>query len=316
MNEFDLVKNFFEPMCLKNTDVLQGIGDDGAVIKWLGTSSLVMATDTLVAGVHFPHDMAPEAIGYRSGAVNISDIAAMGGLPKYATLALTIPRVDEKWLSQFSNGLRQVFSEFGCSLVGGDTTKGPLTVNLTLIGAMEGPCLRRSGCEQGDVVLVSGTLGDARGALDLLGSNKLSEGGKYLLKRFQKPEARVALGISLVGYANACIDISDGLLADLKHLSDASEKAIIVDIDKLPISDALLEVVGRERAVEYATTGGDDYELAFTVSPSNVDYVMRVAAQHEQRISVIGEVQKGSGVRFKKGQERGELLEASGYRHF
>jgi thiamine-monophosphate kinase len=209
-----------------------------------------------------------------------------------------------------------VFSEFGCSLVGGDTTKGPLTVSLTLIGAIKGPCLRRSGCEEGDLVLVSGTLGDARGGLDLLGLHQLNASQKYLLKRFQKPEARVRLGISLVGYANACIDISDGLIADLKHLSDTSEKAIIVDIEKLPLSDSLIEIMGRDLALEYAATGGDDYELAFTISPSNVDDVLRMAAQLEQRISVIGEVKKGSGVRFMEGQERTDLLVKSGYCHF
>lgn len=316
MNEFDLVKKFFEPMCLENPDVLQGIGDDGAVIKWLGSSSLVVATDTLVAGVHFPHDMEPAAIGYRSGAVNISDIAAMGAFPKYATLGLTIPQVDEQWLFQFSNGLNEVFSEFGCSLIGGDTTKGPLAINLTLIGAAEGPCLKRCGCEDGDVVFVSGTLGDARGALELLDSNELNASGKYLRNRFEKPEARVRLGMSLLGYANACIDISDGLLADLKHLCDASEKAIVVDIDKLPISKSLLDIFGYERALTYAATGGDDYELAFTVSPGNVDHVLRVADWLEQKISIVGEVQEGSGVGFKEGQERRELLETSGYRHF
>ncbi len=316
MNEFDLVKKFFEPMCLENPDILQGIGDDGAIIQWLGSSSLVVATDTLVAGVHFPPDMEPSAIGHRSGAVNISDIAAMGALPKYATLALTIPRVDEQWLSQFSNGLNEVFSEFGCSLIGGDTTKGPLTITLTLIGEVEGSYLRRSGCEQGDIVLVSGTLGDARGGLDLLQSVHPTERERYLMERFQKPDARVRLGASLVGWANACIDVSDGLLADLQHLGDASDKAIILDINKLPISEALLESVGNEKALEYATTGGDDYELVFTASPNKVDYILRLASKLKHRISVIGEVHKGAGVGFRKGQERDDLLEKPGYQHF
>jgi thiamine-monophosphate kinase len=139
---------------------------------------------------------------------------------------------------------------------------------------------------------------------------------RYLIERFQKPDARVRLGASLVGRANACIDVSDGLLADLQHLSDASDKAIILDIDKLPISEALLESVGNEKALEYATTGGDDYELVFTASPNNVDYILRLASKLKHKISVIGEVHKGAGVGFKKGQERDDLLEKPGYQHF
>lgn len=317
MDEFKLIERFFAPLRGARKDVTQGIGDDGAIVS-SPSRELVLAVDTLVEGCHFPAHAPPRELGFRVAAVNLSDLAAMAATPCFATLALTLPSADELWLTEFSSGLGEGLARHNCALVGGDTTRGPLTISLQLIGALQGAPLLRSGACAGDHVLVSGTLGDARAALDLL-----SDGGQstdqetYLLARYWRPTPRVELAHAVSQFAHAAIDISDGLLADLGHIAAASGVAIQIDQELLPISRALVEHCPRAQALAYAVTGGDDYELALCVAPAQLSAVLHAARQCGDVLTVIGQVVGGQGVTCRDADGLPvENPDVSGYRHF
>ncbi|MDX1507190.1 MAG: thiamine-phosphate kinase [Woeseiaceae bacterium] len=307
MDEFTLIREYFDRASGAGSGVAVGIGDDGAVINVTPGKDVVKVIDTMVEGVHFPAGMNPADIGYRAVAVNLSDIAAMGAVPRWMTLALSMPSASAEWLEGFAEGLFHAATEFDVALVGGDTTYAPQTVvSVQLSGEIEpGRALRRDGARVGDTVYVTGTVGDAAAGLyGLMKGRPVRE----LVARFARPSARVAYGQALVGVATAAIDVSDGLYGDLRKLLSASGVGAEIDLGKLPVSDALAEHFTAERQRSYALGGGDDYELCFTAaSPLPDPGVMRVTA--------IGTVTGNTDLVCRLD---GEIVpfDDSGYRHF
>ncbi len=317
MDEFALIRRFFDRP-LHDDSVLLGIGDDAALIAPESGHDLVCAVDTIVAGTHYPDDLPPFDIGYRSLAINLSDIAAMGARPRWMTLALTIPTGDSGWLALFSEGLFSAAAEAGVSLVGGDTTRGqPVVVSVQLMGDVDPhKAMRRSGAKPGDSIFVTGAPGDAAAGLSLLksGSDQTGE-SEYLIGRFVRPTARVAFASSIASIANAAIDLSDGLYADLQKLLNASKGGANLDISKLPLSAEILAKFDYDDAVNFALAGGDDYELCFTTSPSDDPEVHTLAKENQLHVTRIGEVVSGDGISCTREGAPFEYTDP-GYRHF
>ena len=318
MDEFDLIKRYFEPLQVARSDIKLGIGDDAAVVDLDAPGLTAIAVDTLVEGIHFPPDMAADAVGYRALAVNLSDFAAMGAQPKYATLALTLPSVNAPWLELFAAGLGEALNAFDTALIGGDTTRGPLTITVQLVGVVESQPMSRAGAQPDDVIVVSGTLGDARAGLELLNAQAVSpsDDEHKLIERFMRPQARLALGQAVRPHAHAAIDISDGLLADIGHIMSSSGCRAEVELDRLPLSPEIRAVCGASRAIEYAATGGDDYELALCVAPGDLSKIMREAGHIALPLTAIGSVLTGTGVVCRNTAGDEVIPSAPGYRHF
>lgn len=293
MNEFDLIKTYFQKNALSRPDVVLGIGDDAALLKTLPTHLLVVSTDTLVEGVHFPKKTAPEDLAYKALAVNLSDLAAMGADPAWFTLALTLPLVDEQWLRAFSDGLFQLANSFNLQLVGGDLTRGPLSVTLQVLGQVpQDQTLLRKGAQTGDKIYVSGTLGDAGLGLQVsLGKTKLSRPAEqFVLQRLYRPTPRIQLGQILRGLATSAIDISDGLAADLGHILTSSHVGATIRAESLPLSPALKIELPSQEAQRLALSAGDDYELCFTVAPYREQELIAKLKRAEINCSCIGEI--------------------------
>ena len=294
MKEFQLIRQIQrETSVATSCGVKLGIGDDAAVLEVPAGQHLVAATDTLNVGTHFPEDTSPYDIGYKCLAVNLSDLAAMGAIPHWALLSLSLPEADPEWMQSFTAGFKSLAQVHGVTLVGGDTTSGPLSISLTALGSIEpGRQLTRSGAKPGDLLVVSGTLGGAARALDLLQAGEPATGQDLL----DRPQPRVKLGQALVTYVNACIDISDGLLADLGHILKASGCGARLEIEKLPEADSLAGL-GDEARWNYQLSGGDDYELLFTLPPHHKALLPTWSQQLGIKLSIIGEIEEGEGVR-------------------
>lgn len=313
LDEFELIDRFFRrPPTDPAVEV--GIGDDAAVLRV--DAPLVVAVDTLVGGVHFPPDLVPDAVGHRALAVNLSDFAAMGAVPRWATLALTLPDADAGWVESFCEGFFALADRFGVSLVGGDTTRGPLAVTVELMGAtLPAGALLRSGGAVGDDVYVTGTLGDAAAGLAALAGGASSGAAARLIERFARPEPRLDLGLALTAVASAAIDVSDGLVADLGHVCRASGCGARIDLEGLPLSSELLDQCTLDRAREYALGGGDDYELCFTAAAGMGEQVLDLARDCETPVARIGSLTSGSGVVCAL-DGRPVPIAVSGFRHF
>ena len=268
MDEFELIRRYFV-RANEDDGVITGIGDDGAVLRANADLDLVTVVDTLVEGVHFPADFAAADIAYRAVAVNLSDIAAMGARPRWMTLALTLSRANEAWLDAFATGLFDAASEHDVVLVGGDMTSGEKSVVSVQITGQVGryAAILRSRASPGDTIYVTGTVGDAAGALELMSAGQ-SDG--YLQNRFRRPSARVNYGCLLSGVASAAIDVSDGLFGDLSKLLAASNVGAELDLCKLPLSEALQANFDSESQRRLALSGGDDYELCFTSASASL----------------------------------------------
>lgn len=318
MGEFELIDRYFAKLGARRPDVLLGVGDDAALVTVPAGHELVACVDTLVDGRHFPVGSHADDIGWRALAVNLSDLAAMGARPAWATLALTLPEADEDWLEGFASGFAALASAHGVALVGGDTTRGPLTISVQLMGTVEsGQALRRSNARPGDLVYVTGWPGDAAAGLALLQGRLQGSGANRgaLEQKFRRPEPRVAFGQRLRGVASACIDVSDGLAADLGRLVAASGVGAVLRATELPLSRALYALAGEERAREFALGGGDDYELVFTVPPAARGAMIALAASAgAPACHCIGEIVAGRGVRVLA--ERGELAIPPGWDPF
>jgi thiamine-monophosphate kinase len=304
VTEFSIISRYFSSLG-RGEAVELGVGDDCAILRLADDQRLATSMDTLVAGVHFPDEAFPEDIGYRAVAVAASDLAAMGASPLGITVALTLPEADEFWLTTFSEGLARAVSEYELPLIGGDTTKGPLTITVQVFGSLPSKlALLRSGAAVGDKLYVSGTLGDAAGGLAFIQEKWLPEPehADYVLNRFYRPTARLQLGKALLGQATSAIDISDGLLADAGHIAAASGVGLNIQSACLPLSAALQSHLDENQARQWALCGGDDYELCFTL-PAKLPAPVGC--------TFIGEVCAGEGVNC-------DLLvdTASGYRHF
>ena len=312
--------------------VLIGIGDDAAVIDASGP--LAIATDTLVAGTHFPDRSPGDWVGYRVLAVNLSDLAAMGARPRWVTLALTLPDVDHVWLEGFSRGFFELANRHEVELVGGDLTRGPLAATVQIVGSVDrAAMLTRSGGRSDDAVYVTGTLGDAAAGLDSLrrrssSSDSGPRGGLHdrfascddalharLERRFARPDVRVADGIALAPLANAAIDVSDGLVADLGHICTRSDCGAIVDVDKVPLSAELRAACTPDQALAHALGGGDDHELCFTAPEDRSEAIQAALRSTGTRLTRIGRLVAGSGVELRRGGEPFQAR-ARGYAHF
>ena len=317
IDEFSLISNFFKELTSQQ-DVAVGIGDDAAIINNKTDHQIAIATDTLVASVHFPGDASAEQIATRALCVNLSDMAAMGATPKWFTLSLSMPQelVSTEWLQGFSQGLATVADQYQVSLVGGDTTAGPLTISITVVGEIPiGQALCRNGSKPNDIIYVSGTLGDGAAAPPQLTESTLKKNDR-LIKRFYQPQPQIDLGISLRDFASACIDISDGLIADLGHLCKASEVTALINSQALPIHDDIKQAFS-EQSINWALTGGDDYQLCFTV-PSNqqVEFEQWADANNFDVNAIGNMIPLDHNQDYLKIDNQTVSITAGGYSHF
>lgn len=271
--EFELITRYFDRVTSSRRDVEKGIGDDCALLTLSEKQTLAISTDTLVEGVHFLRDIHPADLGYKALAVNLSDLAAMGADPAWLTLAITLPSVDESWLKAFSDSLFELLDYYDMQLIGGDTTRGPLSLTLGIHGLVpQGRALKRSGARPGDWIYVTGTLGDSAAGLALLQHRmKINDpvAHEMLIKRHLRPMPRILQGQALRDLASAAIDLSDGLISDLSHILKASDCGARLNLDALPLSEVMKLNFEPEQALNWALSGGEDYELCFTVPEIN-----------------------------------------------
>jgi thiamine-monophosphate kinase len=318
MKEFELIKEFFTKQAVKRKDVLLGIGDDCAVVASTKHHNIVITTDTLVAGVHFPLGTSAKAIGHKAVAVNLSDIAAMGAKPTWISLAITLPEVNDEWLREFCSGVFELCEFYNVQLIGGDTTQGPLSITITAQGLTpEDKHLSRSGAKAGDWLYVTGDIGDAALALKHIEDNVLTESDAIaqVQKKLDFPRPRVLAGQALREYASAAIDISDGLLADLGHICQASNVGANVVLDAIPLSDTMRKSQLFEDSIELALNGGDDYELLFTVSEDN-KVGLEIALSHTSTtITCIGQINASQTISTTL-NNKAVLIKGSGFQHF
>lgn len=314
LGEFDRIAQFFKPLAAGFPGAL-GLTDDAALISPGGGYEFVVTTDALVADVHFRSLDPPDLIARKALRVNLSDLAAMGAEPVCYTLATILPAsADEAWLTAFVRGLAMDQAEFGIGLAGGDSVKtpGPAALSVTAIGRVRtGHALRRSGAKPGDRVYVSGTIGDGSLGLAVLQGRASDDDDATLAGRYLLPQPRLALGRALVGKASAALDVSDGLVADLGHIAEASGVRIVIEADRVPTSAAAKAATFADsRLAEAILAGGDDYELAFTAP---IDLPERLA---DVAVTCIGRVEAGSGVAVLDREGRPVTLSSGGYRHF
>ncbi|XTZ37478.1 thiamine-phosphate kinase [Salmonella enterica] len=318
--EFSLIARYFDRVRSSRRDVETGIGDDCALLNVPEKQTLAISTDTLVAGVHFLPDIDPTDLAYKALAVNLSDLAAMGADPAWLTLALTLPHVDEPWLQAFSESLFEQLSYYDMQLIGGDTTRGPLSMTLGIHGYVPvGRAMKRSGAKPGDWLYVTGTPGDSAAGLAIL-QQRLAVNDRadadYLIKRHLRPTPRVLLGQALRNLASAAIDLSDGLISDLGHILQASGCGARIELNTLPVSEAFRRHVQPELALRWALAGGEDYELCFTIPELNRG-ALEVAIGHLGiPYTCIGQVSADiEGVHLTRDGQPVEL-DWKGYDHF
>lgn len=321
LGEFQSIYSYFAKQSLQRSDVVLGIGDDCALLSVPDGQDLAVSIDTLVAGVHFPIDTAAEDIGYKSLAVSLSDLAAVGAEPAWVTLAVSLTELDENWVAQFCRGFFALAKQHNVQLVGGDVTRGQDTITTQLHGFVPaGEALRRSNAKVGDLIYVTGAIGEAGLGLQLLQNKfQLPDSCAHqrddLIQRLNRPEPRVAIGTALRGIANAAIDISDGLVADLKHILEQSQLGATIHLHKLPVAKCFAEVFDAVNGWQQPLTAGDDYELLFTVPQNEKTTVELLASQHSCAVTCIGEIEYQPGMRcYLDG--RLMQLETSGYEHF
>ena len=311
INEFDIIKAFFDKDISSDTNIILGIGDDAAILTLPPQHQLAISTDTLVAGVHFPENTSPYDIGYKALAVNLSDLAAMGATPAWITLSITLPHADLAWLNQFSNGLFSLAQQYNTKLIGGDTTRGPLSITIQAHGFIPtGLALCRDQAQIGDLIYVTNTLGDAGLALKLYNQEIAP---KKLIEKLNRPIPQISIGEKLRGIAHAAIDISDGLIADLGHILDRSGVGAKVNIDTLPLSNEMQQIATPEEATHLALTAGDDYELCFTV-PKEKSAALTDALKNFSYTCIGSITTSGLDLHFQNGNKY--VCKANGYQHF
>jgi thiamine-monophosphate kinase len=317
-SEFDLVQRYFS-VPPRRTDVVEGIGDDGAVLRPPTRQDVVVSVDTLLEGVHFTRRASPASIGYKALAVNLSDLAAMGAEPAWATLALTLPAADEAWLAEFSRGFLALARRYEVELIGGDLTRGPLSVTVQIMGLLPaGSAIRRDSARPGDAIFVTGTVGDAGLALSALRDERQLDPARlaYCLQRLDEPSPRVAVGIELRGIATAAIDVSDGLVIDLGRILSASGVGAVVELSCIPLSQAFLGASMEDPDWTLALSAGDDYELVFTVPAERVPVLEQRFSASNYKLTQIGRVEAQAGVRFALHGQPCAPLDCPGYDHF
>jgi len=318
--EFDLIARYFNRYRSARQDVQLGIGDDCALLTVSEKQLLAVSTDTLVEGIHFLKTISPKDLGYKALAVNLSDLAAMGADPAWVSLALTLPEVNSEWLEAFSDSLFEQLDYYGMQLIGGDTTRGPLSMTLTIQGLIPvGRALTRSGAKVGDWIFVTGTLGDSAAGLAILLDKLQVENTvdrEWLLQRHLRPQPRVLQGQGLRDLASSAIDISDGLVSDLKHVLKASDCGARIDLDQLPYSETLLRHVDAEQALKWALAGGEDYELCFTVPEINRGALEIALSHYGVGFTCVGQIAPVSeGIKFTRSGEV-VTVDLHGFDHF
>ena len=319
MGEFDLIKRYFSRKSLQN-DVSLSVGDDCAITSIPSGYQLAITTDTLVESTHFLPSISPADLAYKSVAVNLSDLAAMGATPTWMSLALTLPEIKEAWLAEFSQSLFAILDRYGVSLIGGDTTKGPLSITLTAQGFLpENQGLFRHQAKVGDWIFVSGFLGDSAAGLDLLLQNRKieNESDRYFIQRHLHPTPRVELGLALRAFSCCALDISDGLLADLEHILERSQVGAEIYLENLPLSHHLCTQYEQTQAEKFALTGGEDYELCFTVSEEKRKEMEQVLRSQGIKVTCIGQILPAtSGLNLLKNGKKIALPTHIGFDHF
>ncbi len=318
MSEFSIIEKYFSVLGRARKDVLLGVGDDAAIVDTSSLHALAISVDTLIENVHFPASTSPYDIGWKSLAVNLSDMAAMAATPRWATLALTLPNTDKTWLTAFSTGFSDLAKLHNVQLIGGDTTRGNLSISVQIIGNVnEMNALRRDRAKVGDGIYVTGCLGDAA-----LGLKSLSESLSFsltekdtLLTALNRPNPRVKEALQLQPYVNAAIDVSDGLAADLSHILQKSQVCGVVDVDAIPVSELYGRYSQKNHFHDLALCGGDDYELCFTVAKRHEKKVQLEAKKMGLLCTRIGDIVEGSGLRLKQKNETYKLQQSS-YDHF
>ncbi len=321
LTEFQSIRDFFSKQSMQRTDVELGIGDDCALLSVPENKVLAISVDVLVKGVHFPEQTSAEDIGYKSLAVSLSDLAAMGAEPAWFTLAITSPYMDEDWLNKFCQGLFGLANRYNVQLIGGDTTTGPLVVTIQVGGYVaKNHALRRGGAKAGDLVYVTGTIGEAGLGLKILQGNlqlpdqyiHLSE---KLIERLNRPIPRVEIGKALLGTATAAIDVSDGVAADLNHILEMSHVGARLEVGKLPVSECFPEIFEQAGGWEQALAAGDDYELLFTAPEGSEGDLQQIAEEYNCNITCIGQIEEQLGLRCYSGTNI-LTLQSMGYEHF
>ena len=318
MNEFELIAQYFTRPARDGSPLRLGIGDDCALLDVPAGETLAISTDMLVEGRHFFEGTDPEALGHKALAVNLSDLAAMGAAPLGFSLAIALPAADAGWLEGFARGLFALADAHQLQLIGGDTTRGPLNICITIYGSLPaGAALRRDAARAGDEIWVSGTLGDARLGLETLQGKRLLD--RTLLRpasaRLHRPEPRIGLGLALRGIAHAAIDVSDGLMGDLTHILARSRVGAVIDADALPCGEALsAQDINLRR--EFALNGGDDYELCFTAAPAQAAAVQAAAQGSGVRVTRIGHVVDAHGLQVVDADGRPLAIAAHSFDHF
>lgn len=318
MGEFELIRRYFQFSTAEGDLLELGVGDDCALLNIPPNNQLAVTCDTLVAGVHFPADGPAGLIAHRALRVNLSDLAAMGAEPLGFFLALTLPECDDPWLASFSEGLAFDAARFNCPLMGGDTTRGPLSMTLTALGATpRGQALKRAGAREGERIFVTGCLGDARAGLLCIEEGRASSD---LVDRYWQPTPQLTAGILLRNYASAALDISDGLLQDVGHIASASGLEAVIFAEQLPLSKSLLALVGHDKARLWGLSAGDDYELCFSVPAPRVAAMAQALSAAGISVTEIGQMRRpthsGRAVRCIDAQGRDMIFEAEGYDHF
>lgn len=316
-SESQLIERYFRELGASREDIVLGIGDDAALLRVPGNCELVLTTDALIEGVHFLPGAPARALGHRALAVNLSDIAAMGASPSWALLSLNLPVADEAWLREFAAGFGALARSHDVALVGGNLSRGALSITVELAGLVPtGQALRRDGARAGDELYLSGSVGDAACGLELLRGEVTVPAAEaaYLQRRFEYPTPRVALGQALRGIASACIDISDGVYIDASRLLAASGCGAKLEIERLPVSEPLRRALG-EQSWRTALCGGEDYELCFTAPPAQAAAVVATAARTGQAVTRIGALYPGTGLTLTAG---GSVMQfsPSGFDHF
>jgi len=318
MKEFELIRHYFTEQIVKRKDVHLGIGDDCALVTPPERQHIAVTTDTLVAGVHFPLTTSARAIGHKSIAVNLSDLAAMGAEPSWISLAITLPEIDEPWIDEFCIGVFELCEFYNVQLIGGDTTQGPLSISVTAQGFVPfDKYISRSGAKAGDWLYVTGEIGGAALALQHI-QGKVNIEPKYqyeIIKRLDFPKPRVLAGQALREYATSAIDLSDGLVADLEHICKASGVGANIVLDDLPIPVALTETIGLEKSYDMALKGGDDYELLFSVAEDNRVGMETVLANSGNKFTCIGQL-NGSDKITTTLNSKPVALNVKGFQHF
>ena len=317
-SEFEIIRQYFTSKEYR-TDVALGIGDDAAILNVPNGHQLVQSVDTLVAGVHFPTETSPQDIAYKSLAVNLSDMAAMGAEPAWFTLAITLPDDNEEWLKAFSEGLSSLAIKHNVQLVGGDTTRGPLCISITINGFVpDGKALTRGAAQAMDKIYVSGTIGDAALALAAWQGQCLlhDDTASYLNEKLNRPTPQVELGLLLREYASSCIDVSDGLIADLGHIVEQSDLGAKINFENIPLSKEFVSnLTDEELIIPLVLCGGDDYELCFTIPTSKQPNFEKVILEKNIKVTCIGEIESDKGVRCTLNGNKIEV-QGSGYNHF